>query len=427
MPIDLLGPEVLPGTREYEWVASVVAAVERRTGRPSSWNRRLYEELGETGGIAQIGGHLRLSREHVLDPVLRAYDANRPTDLETTGGARLGVLLLVHEIDHQQHEEGDETAPDAVRHASKAGEALTEGLADSNRDRIADPVMHDIGIDAAVPRIHDLTVPTLYGGYQAGVEGVLHGLHTISGRPADEVRTAVDVTPFAQRYNAMADVLIDSRLRGVMPPEHRSQIRLRLTRPLQEELGSLTDHYNAMRETPQQLTDRGRDTGARAVLRLEQELSTVEAHYQGHGEHPPRMPMTAQERAQVQEIEAFYGRPPIEFEPAELRQFLDSGAGRSAGAGAAAPGAVETRGVAAVASTAATAAAPTSSAAGAADRAAGVAGGGGAAGGGAAAGAAGSASAGAGGAGEAAVAGALSGAREGWQAGHRRAERGPTR
>ena len=52
--------------------------------------------------------------------------------------------------------------------------------------------------------------------------------------------------------------------------------------------------------------------------------------------------MSAQERAQVQRIEAYYGRPSIDLETTHLRQFLDSGAhsglaggGTAAGGGAA--------------------------------------------------------------------------------------------
>ena len=334
-----MGPEILPTTREYQWIASIVEAVERRTGRRSSWNRRLYEELSGTGGTAQVDGPMTVNRPLVLEPVMRAYDATGPLSLEEVGWARIGAMLVVHETDHHQHEVGDEHAPDAVRFASMESEVLTEGLADSNRDRIVDQVITDIGMDKAIPRIHEVRAVMPYAGYQAGVEGVLQGLHTISGRSREEVHAAVDGTPFAQRYNALADVVIDSRLKNLMPPEHRSQIRLRLSRPLREELGSL-GNYSAENEPPVKLAERGRETAARAIQQLERELGAIEQHYQRYGEHPPRMPMSAQERAQVERIEAFYGRPSIELETAHLRQFLDNGtrAGLGGGAGAGAGG-----------------------------------------------------------------------------------------
>lgn len=333
MPHRLTGSEILPSTREYQWVASIVAALERRTGLPSSWNRRLYDELGDVGATAQFNGPMTISRERILEPVMRAYDATGPSDLATAGWARIGAMVVVHEIDHHQHEVGDEDAPDAVRFDSMENEVLTEGLADSNRDQFADKVIQDIGMDKAVPEVLEVHAVMPYAGYQAGVEGVLQGLHTISGRSQREVWTAVDRTPFAQRYNAMADVVIDSRLNGLMPPEHRSQIRLRLGRPLQEELASLTA-YNAEMEPPVQLAARGRDTGTRAVQRLEQELGAIEQHYRQYGEHAPRMPMSAPDRALVEKIESYYGRSTADLETAHLRQFLDNGSDRGAGAGA---------------------------------------------------------------------------------------------
>jgi hypothetical protein len=339
-----MGPEIPPTTREYQWVASIVAAVERRTGRRSSWNRRLYEELTDTAATAQVDGPMTINRALVLEPVMRAYDATGPLGLQEVGGARIAAMVVVHETDHHQHEAGDEHAPDAVRFASMECEVLTEGLADSNRDQIVDRVIEDVGMDKAIPRINDIRAVTDYAGYQAGVEGVLNGLHTISGRSRKEVHAAVDGTPFVQRYNAMADVVIDSRLKNLMPPEHRSQIRLRLSRPLREELGSL-GNYSAENEPPVRLAARGRETAARAIQQLERELGAIEQHYRQYGEHPPRMPMSAQERAQVQRIEAYYGRPSIDLETGHLRQFLDTGTragltggGTAAGAGAAAGG-----------------------------------------------------------------------------------------
>ncbi|WP_432882240.1 hypothetical protein ACQPYH_39005 [Kribbella sp. CA-245084] len=337
MPRNLRGREILPHTREYQWVASIVAAVERRTGVPSSWDRRLYDEHSGTGATAEYDGPMTVSRQLVLEPVMRAYDATGPLDLDTVGWARIGAMTVIHETDHHQHPAGDEHAPDAVRFYSPEAEAVIEGLADSNRDRIADPIIQDIGMDKAVPRILEVHAVMPYAGYQAGVEGVLHGLHTLSGRSQHEVWTAVDQTPFVQRYNAMADVVIDSRLAGLVPPEHRSQIRLQLSQPLKEELGGLTA-YTAETEPPVQLAVRGRETATRAVQRLEQELSTVEQHYQQYGEHPPRMPMSAEQTALVQRIEAHYGRS-TDLETAHLRRFVDSSASARLGGAAGGSGA----------------------------------------------------------------------------------------
>jgi hypothetical protein len=266
-------------------------------------------------------------------------------------------MLVVHETDHHQHSVGDEHAPDAVAYTSPEGVAVTEGLADINRDGIINQVIQDIGMDKAVPRVNEVTVTTFYNGYKTGVQGVLDGLHKISGRSPEEVLAAVDEQPFAQRYNAMADVVIDSRLDGSMPPEHRSQIRLRLTRPLREELAKLAD-YDTKTDLPSELADPAGATAAAAVQRLESELADIERHYQQYGDNPPRMPMSAADRALVVRIETYYGRSTVELDTAHLRQFLDNGTRTGLGGSTAAGGGAAAGGAAATGAAASAAAGP---------------------------------------------------------------------
>ncbi|MDX2968363.1 hypothetical protein PWY87_03530 [Kribbella solani] len=316
----LIGPEILPGTREYQWVARVVAAVERRTGLASSWNRRLYEEL-ITGATAEENGPMTINRS-VLEPVMEVYGELRPPGDWEAFAARSAVLTVVHETDHHQHRNGDQNAPDAISFGSMEFEPLIEGLAEVNRKRILDDIIDDIGLDKLVPQIHQVRALSHYAGYEAGVEHVLDGLHRISERPLEEVHAAVDSASFVQRYNAMADVVIDSRLDGLMPAEHRSQIRLVLAQPLREGLGSLSE-YDLIQVVPAVLAERGHETGAKAVERLEQEVQAVEQHYRRYGDHAPRMPMNTQEVALLQRIESYYGRSTAGLEVSRLRELLD--------------------------------------------------------------------------------------------------------
>jgi len=335
------GPEILPGTREYAWVASVVAAVERRTGRPSRWDRRLFEETSGVFAAATPNGPMTVSREHVLDPVLRGYDAPEELSYHDHQLIRLATAVVIHETDHHQAELGDPAAPDAIRELGPADMALSEGFAELKAKRLTTAVMEDTGMDRAIPGSTQARIGSVYPGYRGSVEGVVLGLQELTGRPRHEIVSAIQDAPRLQRYNAMADLLIDARLDGLMPPEHRSQVRLALTRPLLDELAAMTEHESPTGDQ-RALDSLGHEHAERALGTVEQQLAGIEQHYRAHGDHPPRMPMSAQERAQVQRIEAYYGRPSIDLETTHLRQFLDSGAhsglaggGTAAGGGAA--------------------------------------------------------------------------------------------
>ena len=127
-----------------------------------------------------------------------------------------------------------------------------------------------------------------YAGYQAGVEGCCTVcIRSAAGR-STRSWTAVDQTPFVQRYNAMADVVIDSRLAGRMPPEHRSQVRLQLSQPLKEELGGAHCLHGGDGAPGPAGRPRGREDrnqGGAAAWRAGA-AATVEQHYRQYGEAP---------------------------------------------------------------------------------------------------------------------------------------------
>lgn len=328
-----LGPEIPRGTREYAWVASIVDAAERRSGVLSRWNRRLYEEPNNLNlASARDDGPMTVSRRNILGPILSAYDAQRPlTDLEKVL-ARRSAVIVVHETEHHLCELGDAAAPDAIPYPSPEEVALAEGLADTRAFRSADAIIQDIGMDLAVPGVRHAQVAVTYPGYNAGVNGVVHGLHTISGLPPDEVRVAIERTPRLQRYNTMADLVIDARLDGLMPPDHRSQIRAKLARPLRHELAALS-RYEAPDGDPQKLDGLGREFSARAIRAVGRELDWVEAHYRRYGDQPPRMALSLEDKLRLERVESYYGRPTAELEAAYLQQFLNTGGPGSGAAG----------------------------------------------------------------------------------------------
>jgi hypothetical protein len=316
-----LGPEILPGTREYEWVRYVVEAVVRRTGRPSSWNRRLYEDRTGVLAAAVPNGPMSVSRAEILNPVMRAYDAPATLSHDGRRRARLGVAVIVHETDHHQAELGDDSAPDAIQELSPEDEALSEGLAEVKATSLTGLIMQDIQMDQAIPGSIGAFSGSLYPGFQAGVDGVLTGLHRITGLPRDDVLSAIEQTPRLQRYNTMADLVIATRLAGLMPPAHMAQVRKSLSRPLRQELAGLHKYESPYRD-PLALDGLGREFSARAIRNLERTLGTLEQQYR---------------------------QPADGLETAHLRQFLDNGSQSDRGAGAAAGGGAAASGTAAAA------------------------------------------------------------------------------
>lgn len=354
-----LGPEILPGAREYQWVASIVDAVERRTGRRSSWDRRLFEEPTDAFARTFPAGPMAVSREHILRPVMHAYDAPGELTAQDRQRARLGVWVVVHEIDHQQAELGDDAAPDAVRQLGPEDMALSEGFAEVKAARLTGLVMQDIGMDKAIPGSVSAFHGSVYPGYRAGVDRVLTGLQKVTGLSPENVVSAVEQAPRLQRYNAMADLVIDTRLDGLVPEAHRSQIRLQLSRPLRDQLGALMQHESPNGD-PVALDRLGREHADGALAELEHQVGVIEQHYRQYDADAPRMPMSWQDRSLVVRIEAYYGRSTADVENAHLRQFLDNGSrtglgggGTAAGAGGGAAGGAAAGGAAASAAAAA--------------------------------------------------------------------------
>ncbi|MFG1815628.1 hypothetical protein ACGFIF_17805 [Kribbella sp. NPDC049174] len=277
-----VGAEVLPGTPEYEWVSSVVAAVERRTGRTSRWDRRLYEgPSDQSGGKAVANGPLILARKNVLDPVVRAYTAQAPLTPDEIVAARQAVYVTVHEAVHHLSDAGDEEAPDAVWHGSPAEIALEEGLADTEAVRIEMDIIRDIGMDRAVPRILDLHISAAeYSAYNQAVDDVVHGLAELTEQHPDDVRAVIHRTPMAQRYAAMADLVIDHRLGDLT--EHRAELRARLAEPLRSGLGALPryeGHDRPAEMSPQQAADIGAQHAQRAVREVGRRLPQLRSQY----------------------------------------------------------------------------------------------------------------------------------------------------
>jgi hypothetical protein len=237
---DQLDPEIPPGSPEYIWVSSIISAVEKRTGTSSRWNGRLYEEPNPAYlASAHHDGSMTVSPKNVLEPVRDAY-TGRPMKANDYIRVRDAVLTVTHEAAHLTSHLGDPTGPGAHPVGDPADRALEEGLAESWTHRNVDAVIYDIGMDRSVPGVIGPPNVDAYKAYSAATNSLAQGLGTVAGVPPDEVRRQLHGADRAQRWNKVADLMIDRRLGGLMPPEHRDVVRQNLVQPLRSEFHQAT-------------------------------------------------------------------------------------------------------------------------------------------------------------------------------------------
>ncbi|MEV0290273.1 MULTISPECIES: hypothetical protein [unclassified Kribbella] len=320
-----LGAVIPPGTPEYALVARVVEAVARRTGMPSQWNRRLYEQVGgEHPGFAQIGGPIAVDRPTVLEPLVRA--GADPVL------ARYAMIVLVHEAEHQTSVLGNDRSPDAVELASPEDTALEEARAVVMSARHTDEIIRETGLDREVPGILDAQVDWGYPGVSRCLWESVGALSVLTDVPADEFWTTIDKTPRPQRFNALADLVIDKRLGVVMPESHRALMRHRLTRSLRSELGALLQYEGPERPgrpTPEETSRFGAEHAQRAIADLSEHLADAEAHYAAHpGSEPPLPSLSPHEQGFLASLKAYQAMQQVQATIAELKRFLGSETGQ---------------------------------------------------------------------------------------------------
>jgi hypothetical protein len=182
---------------------------------------------------------MTVSPKNVLEPVRDAY-TGRPMKANDYIRVRDAVLTVTHEAAHLTSHLGDPTGPGAHPVGDPADRALEEGLAESWTHRNVDAVIYDIGMDRSVPGVIGPPNVDAYKAYSAATNSLAQGLGTVAGVPPDEVRRQLHGADRAQRWNKVADLMIDRRLGGLMPPEHRDVVRQNLVQPLRSEFHQAT-------------------------------------------------------------------------------------------------------------------------------------------------------------------------------------------
>ncbi|MEI8408415.1 MULTISPECIES: hypothetical protein [unclassified Kribbella] len=291
------GPEILPGTWEYEWVSAVVDRAAERAGRPSNWNRRLYEEPSQVSGIYHTDGSMTVSRTHVLDPARPAYTPGHTPTNDERAAAGAATMMAVYQARLSLSSFGDDSVPGATPLGSLEDLALERALADRFTQRYGDRIAEDVGSK------HDLHVGMgrpAFPAYTTATDRLMYPLAGATGMGVDELRDLIERTERPQRFNAIADRVIDHELGDLVPESHRAQLREDLSGPLKRGLGGLAMTELSQHAHPGSKLTWGDRSAEWTTAEFDTNLEDIKAHYESWrdehpGTEPPMLPDSLRE------------------------------------------------------------------------------------------------------------------------------------
>ncbi|QNE18566.1 hypothetical protein F1D05_12440 [Kribbella qitaiheensis] len=258
----------------------MIRSVEQRTGSPTRWNGRVFEEL-DAGilGSAHPDGTMTVSRGRVLDPVRHAYTGGRPLTDDENYRLRDAAATVAHEAVHLSSRFGDESAPGAYPAQDRAALALEEGQAEHWVHRNLDDVIADVGLDRVSPGV--LTQPGVdaYPAYTPASAELNSGIAARTAQSTDQVATQLIGTERAQRWNMAADMVIDHRLGGLMPESHRDAIRAAVVAPMRAEFERLATVRADPSATSAQKATLASDAANYAISGIDQVVGHAEQYY----------------------------------------------------------------------------------------------------------------------------------------------------
>lgn len=331
------GPEILPDTWEYQWVAAVVAKAAEHARRPSNWNGKLYEQPGPISGIYERDGSMTISRPHVLDQARPAYTPGHTLTSDEGHAAAGATRMMVFQARLSLTDQGDDTVPGATPIGSLEDLALEGGFADHFARRYTTPIADEL----AEQPLPTLAHPPAFPAYIAATDRLMYPLSGATGIGVDQLRDLIERTERPLRFNELADRVIDHELGDLVPDAHRDELRHELTGPLRRGLGHLTLVEAGQVADPGTKYGQGDRTAELTALEFQENLDEIIDHYESWAEQnpgtvPPRLPDslldTFRDREnEVRQLWAAAGytpdtQPPAvrDAEVADLQRFLGS-------------------------------------------------------------------------------------------------------
>jgi hypothetical protein len=282
---DLLqrGPEILPGTPEYEWMSSVVAKVAEYADRPTHWNGKLYEQPGPVSGIYQPDGSMTISREYVLDPARPAFTPEHTATSNELSAAAGATHMAIFQARLSLSELGDGTVPGATPVGSLEDLALENALADRFTARYGGRIAEDLTDQP----LSMLGQSPAFRAYTTATDRLMNSVGGVAGMGPEKLRDLVESTGRPQRFNAIADAALDSQLGELVPESHRDQLRQDLTGPLRRGLRGLAMTEMSKLTDPGSKQTWGERSAERTVHEFIGNLADVVDHYESWADENP--------------------------------------------------------------------------------------------------------------------------------------------
>jgi hypothetical protein len=279
--------EISPRSWQYRLVAAVVAAVERRAGgadgRRTRWTGELAAETDpEDLGGAFADGSLSVSVAHVLEPLRKARDLDRPLTDDEAWQLRQAMATLAHEAAHLMTPVADRSAPDAYPYddaATAYDEGLVEHWTHRNLDSVISEVFTEAGLDSAAEAVLAQPGFDAYPAYTPAARHLNESLAERSGLTGDEVTQKLLCVDERQRWNVAVDLVIAEQL-ALMPEEDRAEVRRQLVAPLRESLSGLGAVEDDDSLESEQQSDEAVKAAQNAIAGLDRQLETLARKYQ---------------------------------------------------------------------------------------------------------------------------------------------------
>jgi hypothetical protein len=261
------------GDRGYWLVRDLIEAVERRIRIPSGWNGHVYESsgpevLGRAGrrfndeidplhdwdAVTANADRSLTVRTDLLRHVLSAKKGIR--DVTDNYKAHQSMLRIVQAAAQLSRDDiVADPAPAPGHREDAASEALTDGLTQAWALDNTNLIITDIDLNTRSPRVTATRTFDAMPHATAAARRFVKDLSEAAGRPLDVThRELLSASP-QQRWNVVADWLIDRNLTGLIDDRQRTGLRRELAGIAHDQYAHVADIPDRVAEIPDRVAE----------------------------------------------------------------------------------------------------------------------------------------------------------------------------